>query len=95
MGTMGSDAIRRRIVVHGRVQGVFFRDCTRTQAKERALTGWASNQPDGTVEVIVEGPREAVEQLTDFCRRGPRRAQVERIEVSDGAPEGLAGFHIR
>ena len=87
--------VRKRVVVRGRVQGVFFRDTARRLAEQRGVGGWARNVPDGTVEAVFEGEPEAVERLVDFCRQGPRGAVVERVDVSDEEPEGLRGFEIR
>ena len=87
--------IRRRVVVHGRVQGVFFRDSVRRLAEREGVGGWARNARNGTVEAVFEGEPAAVERLVDFCRLGPPHASVERIEVADEAPEGLHGFAIR
>jgi acylphosphatase len=87
--------IRKRVVVHGRVQGVFFRDTARRMAEQRGLAGWARNVPDGTVEAVFEGEPEAVERLVAFCREGPRGAAVERVEVFDEEPEGMRGFSVR
>jgi acylphosphatase len=87
--------IRRRVVVHGLVQGVFFRDSTRRRALSAGVSGWVRNNRDGTVEAVLEGEAEAVERLVAFCREGPRGAQVDRIEVGDEPPEGLVGFGIR
>jgi acylphosphatase len=87
--------IRRRAVVHGRVQGVFFRDSTRRMAESRGVAGWVANRPDGAVEAVFEGAPEDVEALLRFCREGPGRAEVERVEVIDEEPEGLRGFAIR
>jgi acylphosphatase len=87
--------VRRRVVVRGRVQGVFFRDSARREAEAAGVSGWAANRPDGAVEVVVEGPEEAVERVVAFCRRGPRRAEVVDVEVSDEEPSGLTGFAIR
>jgi acylphosphatase len=87
--------IRRRVIVHGRVQGVFFRDTARRLAAQRGVVGWARNVPDGTLEAVFEGEPEAVERLVTFCREGPRGAVVERVEVVDEEPEGLSGFSIR
>jgi acylphosphatase len=86
--------IRRRVIVHGRVQGVFFRDTTRRIARSRGVAGQVTNQPDGSVEAIFEGDRDAVDALIAFCREGPRGAIVERVEVADEEPEGLDGFRI-
>jgi acylphosphatase len=87
--------IRRRVIVHGRVQGVFFRDTARRLAEQRGIAGWARNAPDGTVEAVFEGEPEAVERLVAFCREGPRGAAVERVQVFDEEPDGLSGFSIR
>ena len=86
--------IRRRVVVHGRVQGVGFRYALSRAARSRGVAGFAGNRPDGTVEAVFEGEPEAVGALVDFCREGPRGAAVERVEVSDEPPEGLAGFSV-
>jgi acylphosphatase len=87
--------IRRRAVVHGRVQGVFFRDTARRHAESRGVAGWVSNRPDGTVEAVFEGEPDAVESMLRFCRQGPRGAAVERVDVTEEEPEGLSGFAIR
>jgi acylphosphatase len=87
--------IRRRAVVHGRVQGVFFRDTTRRRAESLGVSGWVSNRPEGSVEAVFEGEPEQVESMLRFCREGPGRAEVERVEVSEEEPEGLSGFAIR
>ena len=86
--------IRRRVVVHGRVQGVFFRDTMRRHAVAAGVSGWARNRPDGTVEAVLEGDAPAVERLVTLCHEGPRGAQVDRVDVTDESPEGLVGFRI-
>ncbi len=86
---------RRRVVVHGRVQGVFFRDTVRRLAAQRQVAGWARNVPDGTVEAVFEGDADAVERLVAFCHEGPRGAEVDRVDVFDEEPEELAGFRVR
>jgi acylphosphatase len=86
--------IRRRVVVRGRVQGVFFRDSVRRLAEREGVGGWARNVPDGTVEAVFEGESAAVERLVDFCRLGPPHASVERVDVADEEPEGLGRFTI-
>lgn len=85
---------RRRVIVSGRVQGVFFRDTLRRQAESKAVAGWAANRDDGTVEAVLEGDPAAVEELIDFCRRGPSRAEVANVHVFEEDPEGLRGFRI-
>jgi acylphosphatase len=87
--------IRRRVIVAGAVQGVFFRDATRRQAEAHAVAGWVRNNADGTVEAAFEGEADAVERLVEFARHGPERAAVESIEVISEEPEGLEGFRIR
>jgi acylphosphatase len=86
--------MRRRVVVHGRVQGVFFRDSTRRIALEHGVSGWVRNTWEGTVEAVFEGPPEAVQRLVDFAHRGPVGAAVERVEVFEEDEEGLSGFAI-
>lgn len=92
---MANEPIRRRVTVHGRVQGVFFRDSLRQRARSHNVAGWARNRSDGSVEAVFEGRPEDVQRLLDFARKGPRQAEVENVEVSDEEPEGLTGFEIR
>lgn len=87
--------IRRRVVVHGFVQGVFFRDSVRRHALTAGVTGWVRNNRDGTVEAVFEGEDVAVERLVGFCRDGPRGARVDRVEVQIEDPDELQGFLIR
>jgi acylphosphatase len=87
--------IRRRVVVRGLVQGVFFRDSTRRQARRHGVAGWVSNRADGAVEAVFEGEADAVERLVAFSREGPRGAQVESVEVTEEEPEGVSGFGVR
>jgi acylphosphatase len=87
--------IRRRVVAHGLVQGVFFRDTVRRMADSAHVAGWVRNNWNGTLEAAFEGNEDAVERLVTFCRRGPRGAHVDRLEVVEEAPEGLRGFEIR
>jgi acylphosphatase len=90
-----SEAVAKRVVVHGSVQGVFFRDTARRKAQSRDVSGWVRNCPDGTVEALFEGDPEAVDAMVAFAREGPRGARVERVDVADAEPEGSAGFRIR
>ena len=87
--------IRRRVVVHGRVQGVFFRDSARRLAQQRGVAGWIANRWDGTVEAVFEGDEEAVQGLVRFVHEGPRGAEVDRVETFDEEPEALVGFSVR
>jgi acylphosphatase len=92
-----SDAgtIRRRVVVHGFVQGVFFRDTVRREAGRRGVAGWVRNCSDGSVEAVFEGPPDAVAAMVDFCRAGPGHSQVARMDESSEAAEGLRSFDVR
>jgi acylphosphatase len=87
--------VRRRVVVHGQVQGVFFRDSTRERAQAHGVSGWVANLPDGTVEAVLEGSEEAVGRVVRFLESGPPSAEVDRVEVSEETPEGLDGFSVR
>jgi acylphosphatase len=87
--------IARRVIVHGRVQGVFFRDTTRRQAEQRGVAGWVTNRSDGAVEAHFEGDEDAVEALVAWTQKGPSRAEVSSADVSDAEPEGLSGFDVR
>jgi acylphosphatase len=87
--------LRRRVIVHGRVQGVYFRGATEAEARAAGVAGYVRNRADGSVEAVFEGAPEAVAALVDFCRRGPRHARVSRIETFDEPPEGLHGFQVR
>jgi acylphosphatase len=86
--------IRRRVVVRGEVQGVFFRDSARREADRRGVAGSVTNRSDGAVEAVFEGPQSVVEELVEWCRSGPSRADVRDLEVSEEEPEGLEGFRV-
>ena len=92
---MADDQIRRRVIVHGRVQGVFFRDSLRRRAQTHNVAGWACNRADGAVEAVFEGRPEDVRQLVEYAKTGPRQAEVDSVDVRDEEPEGLSGFQIR
>ena len=87
--------IRRRVVVSGHVQGVFFRETARRRALTLGVAGWIRNNPDGSVEAAFEGDREAVGRLVELCREGPRGARVDWVDVIVEEPEGLSGFDVR
>ncbi len=87
--------IRRRVVVHGYVQGVGFRYTVRERARQRGLSGWVSNRHDGSVEAVFEGDEGAVEVLVAFMREGPRGAAVDAVDVSIEEPEGEHRFEVR
>lgn len=83
---------RARVVIRGRVQGVFFRAETRDRARSLGLAGWVRNVPDGTVEAVFEGDRERIDWMLAWCRRGPGLAEVDDIEVEWEEPRGEEGF---
>jgi len=85
--------IARRIVVHGRVQGVGFRYATVEAARALGVDGWVRNRRDGTVEALLQGEEDAVERAIAWARRGPPAASVERVDIEEtGSSPGLAGF---
>ncbi|HEU4488050.1 MAG TPA: acylphosphatase [Actinomycetota bacterium] len=84
--------IRRRLLVSGRVQGVFYRDSCRQKAEEEGIGGSARNLSDGRVEVIVEGDDDAVERMTQWCRQGSEAARVSSVEVEEQEPQGETSF---
>jgi acylphosphatase len=90
-----SDVARSHVIVHGHVQGVFFRDSCRREAEARGVAGWITNRPDGAVEAVFEGDAADVATLVDFCWHGPRGADVRSVDESSEEPEGLSGFRIR
>ena len=93
---MADDLVRRRIVVSGRVQGVGFRYATITEARRLGLTGWARNAPDGSVEIVAEGERQAVEALVAWCQTGPPTARVRAVAQNEVARDRpLAEFGMR
>lgn len=85
---------RSHVRIYGSVQGVGFRFAVERAANTRGVAGWVRNRSDGTVEVVFEGEPEDVDALVDFCRRGPRGAEVERVAVEEELPEGLTGFRV-
>jgi acylphosphatase len=88
--------VRAHLVVHGRVQGVFYRGSMQDEAERLGLAGWVRNCRDGSVEAEVEGPRALVDEVIAWAERGPRGARVERVDVAWIAPEGArGGFAIR
>ncbi len=87
--------VRCRVIVWGRVQGVFYRDTCEWVAAGLGVRGWVRNRADGSVEVVAEGSREAVDQLLGWCRKGPPRARVDRFELTDEPLAGARGFIVR
>jgi acylphosphatase len=92
---MSAPSTRLRLQIHGRVQGVWFRDSVRRTATEHGVSGWAANLPDGSVEVVIEGEPDAVAAVAAFCRQGPAHARVDLVEEREEPVEGLRGFEIR
>ena len=82
----------RRVIVHGEVQGVFFRDSVSREAQSRGVTGWVRNRSDGTVEAVFDGDR--ADELVEYCRTGPPDASVTDVEVSE-SEETPEGFEVR
>lgn len=88
--------LRMHLLVQGKVQGVWFRDSTRRQAETLGLGGWVRNLPDGSVEVLVEGPEEGVRTLVRWCRQGPPRARVMGVlETEEPWREEFSRFEVR
>jgi acylphosphatase len=74
---------------------VFFRESVRRLAEQRGVSGWIANRRDGAVEAVLEGEPEAVQRVVDYCREGPRGAQVDSVDVTEEDPTGEAGFTVR
>lgn len=85
---------RVRVVVRGRVQGVFFRAEARARADSLGLAGWIRNLPDGSVEALFEGEPELVESMVAWCRRGPSGADVDEVEARAEEPAGEGEFRV-
>ena len=90
--TFPAAMVRRRVLLHGRVQGVGFRYTLARAAQSRGIAGFARNRPDGTVEAVFEGEADAVDALVRLAHEGPRGAFVERVDVAEEEAEGLSGF---
>ena len=73
--------VRAHVIISGRVQGVFFRVETQRAAEGFNVTGWVRNRPDGTVEAVFEGTRQAVDAVLDWCREGPDLAVVNNVDL--------------
>ena len=90
-----ADIVRYRVVVHGLVQGVWFRESCRRHAESLALSGWVRNRADGTVEAHFEGRERDVAQAVAWCRSGPPAAEVTGVDVAAEEPEGALAFQVR
>lgn len=92
----GGAQVRVRLVVRGRVQGVWYRGSARDEARRRGIVGWARNLADGSVEVVAQGSRESIEVLAAWCHRGPPGARVSSVAREPLTPgDELADFHVR
>ncbi|HEY9668999.1 MAG TPA: acylphosphatase [Coleofasciculaceae cyanobacterium] len=90
-----NEQVRAHVLISGRVQGVGYRFSTVDQANALGVNGWVRNLPDDRVEAVFEGHREAVEEIIQWCHRGPRAAVVKDVAVEYEEPEGLQGFETR
>ena len=90
-----TDRCRRRVLISGLVQDVWFRATTAKQAVRAGVDGWVRNLADGRVEAVLEGSADAVNEMIDFCSRGPEMARVDQIDIAEECPEGLESFQIR
>ena len=88
------DDVRRRVVISGRVQGVFYRDSCQQMARRLGVRGSVRNRDDGRVEAVMEGPTDAVDQLVAWCRVGPRRAIVTGVSITEEDPVGEGSFRV-
>jgi acylphosphatase len=93
--TESTGRCRRRVLISGLVQDVWFRATTAKRAAQAGVDGWVRNLADGRVEAALEGTEDAVNEMIDFCSRGPEMARVDQIEVVEENPENLEGFRIR
>jgi len=87
---------RINIVVHGLVQGVFFRYNTKKESLNLGLKGYAKNLPDGTVEIVAEGPEDKLKELMEYCKKSPGAAQVDKVDVKFEKPKNeFQSFEVR
>lgn len=93
MATVGDTRVR--VLISGKVQGVWFRGWTQQEAKRLGLSGWVRNLQDGRVEAVFAGAPSQVEEMLDRCRRGPPLARVEAVEIDDHHGQLQSGFHAR
>ena len=92
---MDEEPIRVRVVVAGRVQGVWFRQSTADAVAGTGVAGWVRNLEDGRVESVFEGSESAVSRAVDYVSHGPERARVDSVETVRESPAGLVGFSVR
>ena len=94
--TSSKGQLRAHVIVHGRVQGVWFRASTKDEADRLGVTGWVRNLPDGSVEAVFEGDKKKVEEVVGWCHRGPSGANVSNVEISwDHFRKEFGHFDIR
>ena len=86
---------RYKIIVKGKVQGVFYRSSTQAKAKELNLNGWVKNEEDGSVVIEAEGEEQKLEKLIEWCKQGPGAAVVNDVEYQEIEPKGINGFEVR
>ena len=86
---------RVHAIIHGRVQGVFFRDYTSRKARELGVAGWVRNMPQGTVETVVEGEPEKVSAMVEWLHEGSPHSSVRSVDVTEEDPSGEEGFSVR
>lgn len=88
--------MKKHIFISGRVQGVGFRHFTKTSARSLGVKGWVKNLPDGRVEAVLQGDEKLVNQLIEKCKKGPRSAYVQQIEVDEEQnEESYSSFDVR
>ncbi len=93
---MAEEKARAHVIVHGKVQGVFYRSETTKTAKNMGVNGWVRNLPDGTVEAVFEGDESAVSGMVEWCKSGSPMANVEKVDVTWEPYEGIhKTFHHR
>ena len=89
------DKVRAHVIIHGRVQGVFFRVETQRAAGRCKVSGWVRNKPDGSVEAVFEGEKSRVDEILQWCHQGSPGARVDRVELEWEAYSGeFSGFEI-
>ena len=76
------EKVRARVIVEGRVQGVFFRNHTEEMASKLGVEGWVRNRRDGRVEAVFEGNKEKVEEIIQWCHQGPPEARVTKVHTT-------------
>ena len=85
----------KRLVIRGRVQGVFYRAWSASEARALGLNGWVRNRRDGSVEMLIDGEAEAMERMIASCREGPPDARVDQVEVEETKEQASPGFEKR